>query len=248
MLRAALVGLLAVSSVAVAAPSAADKRRAAELAAQSAEHYKRGELEVAVALLRQAYELYPQPNLLYNLGLSLEKLGDAKGAIDAYQQYLADAKDVADRAEIEQRIAALKAQLPAEPAKPPPPAPVAPPVTVARAPAPMPIDLVSRPEATSTSPLPWVTIGAGIAIAGTGGAFAYLASHRHDDAVNSPSAASAASLQTQAQHDATAANVLFAVGGAVAIAGIVWEIHDHHRASRVAVQLSPTGVMLSWQR
>lgn len=246
MLRAALVGLLAVSSVAAADPSAADKRRAAELAAQSAEHYKRGELEVAVALLRQAYELYPQPNLLYNLGRSLEKLGDAKGAIDAYQQYLADAKDVADRGEIEQRIAALKAQLPAEPAKPPPPVPVAPPVTMAPAAAPMPIDRVSRPE--STSALPWVTLGAGIALAGTGGAFAYLASQRHDDAVNSPSAAAAESLQNRAQHDAIAANVLFAVGGAAAIAGIVWEIHDRHRASRVAVQLSPTGVMLSWQR
>jgi tetratricopeptide (TPR) repeat protein len=257
MLRATLRGRLAVltalscafgatATLAVAEPSVADKQRAAELAAQSAEHYKRGELEVAVALLRQAYALYPQPNLLYNLGRSLEKLGDAKAAVDAYQQYLADAKDVPDRPAIERRIAALQATLPPEPAAPPAPPPSIP------TPAPAPAPVIATPSAVvATAPArtgawPWLTIGVGVVLGGTGGVLGYLSSTRHDDAVASTVGASAASLQAEAQHLALAANVLFVVGGVVAASGIVWVVHDHHRAPRAELRVSPVAVTINW--
>src|SRR5580704_9417382 len=111
--RWVLIALLVLASSPVAAdPSPADKRRAAELAAQSGEHYRHGEYEIAVALLRQAYTLYPQPNLLYNLGRSLEKLGDVPGAIEAYEQYLATGSDIHDRDAITERVQALRAKLP----------------------------------------------------------------------------------------------------------------------------------------
>jgi tetratricopeptide (TPR) repeat protein len=242
-MRCVLLATLLVAPTALAEPTAADKQRAAELAAQSAEHYKRGELEVAVALLRQAYALYPQPNLLYNLGRSLEKLGDAKGAIDAYAQYLAAAKNVPDRDIIEHRIAALKAKLPPEPPPPPPPPPARPPVVAA----PPPI-VTSPPSRAATAPSawPWVTLGMGVALEGTGGALGYLASQHHEDAVASKVATTAASLQSEAQHLALAANVLFAVGGVVAVTGLVWEVHDHHRAHRAEVRLSPSAVTVRW--
>ena len=248
---AALAALVATVATAFGEPTAADKQRAAELAAQSAEHYKRGELEIAVALLRQAYALYPQPNLLYNLGRSLEKLGDAKGAIDAYEQYLAAAKSVADRDAIEHKIAALKATLAPEPVPQPAEPPVHSPTPVPSAPSsppstPPPSSHVVVSGEVHPSALPWLTLGAAVALGGTGGAFGYLASQRHDSAVASPVGTTAASLQTEAQHFALAANVLFAAAGVAAIAAIVWEIHDRHRIHRAELHVAPTGVAVSW--
>lgn len=105
----------AVIVAAWSAPAAADvkkdKQRAAHLAAEGAQHYKQGEFEVSAALLRQAYALYPQANLLYNLGRSLEGMGDFAGAIDAYERYLATATKIEDRGAIERRITTLKAQI-----------------------------------------------------------------------------------------------------------------------------------------
>jgi len=120
-----------VSAIASADP-ASDKQRAGELAAESAQHYKRGEFELSAALLRKAYGLYPEPNLLYNLARSLEGMGDKAAAVEAYDAYLQTAKQVEDRGAVERHVATLKAELvdkmartrPREkPHEPPPPPP-----------------------------------------------------------------------------------------------------------------------------
>jgi tetratricopeptide (TPR) repeat protein len=111
MLRGSLVfaTMLAASSLAHAQP---DKRAQALALADDSEHaYKAGQFEKAAALLRKAHDKYPEPILLYNLGRALEGMGDTSGAIDAYEQYLKDAKQIDDRPAIERRIATLKAQL-----------------------------------------------------------------------------------------------------------------------------------------
>ncbi|HEY5927482.1 MAG TPA: hypothetical protein VIV11_37615 [Kofleriaceae bacterium] len=113
MSRAALAGfvLLLASAAALAQPTPAKRKRAGELATESAKHYKRGEFEVSVALLRQAYALYPEPNLLYNLARSLEGMADKRGAVDAYKRYLANAKRIEDRGALERRIKLLEREL-----------------------------------------------------------------------------------------------------------------------------------------
>src|SRR5688500_9277618 len=130
MSRAALVGFVLLASSAARAQTPdkagivdpfakqrasqsdpASKQRAAELSAQSAKHYKRGEFEVSAALLRQAYALYAEPNLLYNLARSLEGMGDKQGAVDAYDRYLATGKDIEDRGAIERRVSLLRREL-----------------------------------------------------------------------------------------------------------------------------------------
>src|SRR5215207_7570198 len=101
-MRLAFLALLFV--LMIVAPAVADpKQDAAALAATSAKHYKRGEFEQAAALLRDAYEKYPEPTLLYNLARALEGLGDRSGAIEAYEQYLARGKGISDRGGIERR-------------------------------------------------------------------------------------------------------------------------------------------------
>ncbi len=111
MLRGSLVfaTMLALASHVHAEP---DRRaQALALADDSERAYKAGQFEKAAALLRKAHDRYPEPLLLYNLGRALEGMGDQKGAIEAYEQYLHDAKQIDDRPAIERRIATLKAQL-----------------------------------------------------------------------------------------------------------------------------------------
>ncbi len=249
--RWALVPLFVLAASSVGAePSPNDKRRAAELAAQSGEHYRHGEYEIAVALLRQAYVLYPQPNLLYNLGRSLEKLGDVPGAIAAYEQYLASGGDIQDRDTIQARVQDLRAKLPApsDAAAPAPPA-AEQPAPPAEAGAAAPVALPAQPPSDSAgeqghSALPWVVLGAGVATVGVGGAFGELSASRHNSAVSQPVGTTASSLQHDAQVDAEAANAMFIAGGAVALAGLIWEVVDRGHTHRVTASLSPRGVVL----
>jgi tetratricopeptide (TPR) repeat protein len=225
------------------ADSAADKQRAAELAAQSADHYKRGEFEVSAALLRQAYALYPEPNLLYNLGRSLESVGDAKGAVEAFRKYLDTNAKIDDRGAIERRIKTLEAEIAERerreqtdkrPEPPPPP--------------PQPVPKISqpaeRPPEPGLSPLPWIVIGGGVALIGGGALFGVQASDRHDQAVTEPTGLEAQRLQDSAKSRATLANVLFIAGGAAVIGGVIWEIRDRKHRRDTVVRASGSAIQL----
>jgi tetratricopeptide (TPR) repeat protein len=111
MLRLSFVFAL-VSAAAAVAHAQPDKRaQALQLADESERAYKAGQFEKSAALLRKAHAAYPEPILLYNLGRALEGMGDNQGAVDAYEQYLKEAKQIDDRPAIERRIATLKAQI-----------------------------------------------------------------------------------------------------------------------------------------
>ena len=237
---------------AAAAHAEPDRRtQALQLFEQSDKAYKAGKFEQSAVLLRKAYGIYPEPILLYNLGRALEGLGDAKGAVEEYEHYLRVAKQVDDRGAIERRIATLKAHLEkeqeADHAPPPPPPPPLPPPTPPP-PAPVvPVAPVVEEELDVPATVGWVAVGTGGALVVTGALFGWRASANHDDAVNEPKQTIAADLQSTAQHDATIANVLIIVGGAVAIGGGVYELL-HQRSEEEAVQVTVTGhsVNVGW--
>ena len=253
MFRGWLTFLLLVSSVAHADPAAPAKQHAAELATESTQHYKRGEFEVSVALLREAYALYPEPNLLYNLGRSLEGMGDTKGAIEAYESYLATGKDIEDRGAIERRVATLKSLLTEKQQHDAPPPVVVPPPVVAQPPPVAVVQPVQPPPRDEAAPskLPWVAIIGGVAVLGGGVAFGSLASSRHNEA-NEPSTSGldASVLQNDATRYATIANAMFAVGGVALAGGIIWEIHEHHAHSSsitaLRARVGPGSFALEW--
>ena len=187
------------------------RERALELFRESAEHYRAGRFEEAAALLTEAYELRPEPVLLYNLARALEGAGELEGAADAYRRYLAADPDTTDREAVARRLETLdrllaeRAALSEEARRgrdvaPPPQRPI--------------------------DPLPWVITGVGggtlIAAAVTGG----LAMSRHTEAEREPVHAVAAQREREAQDLATATNVLAGVGGALSIAGLVWGLID----------------------
>jgi len=241
----AAVGSRAAVGSAQPGPPAA-KQRALDLFAESDRHYKAGEFEQAVELLRQAYDLFPEPILLYNLARALEGMGDTRGAVEQYRRYLASATDLPDRGAIERRIETLDAQLAATDAKEPA-APAAPALTA------LPVRGGERRDdhaGGGHSVLPWVTVGVGVAVIGGGGALAYLASQRHDAAVAEPIQAEAKRLQDQAESYATTANVMFIAGSVVTIGGAVWALLDRRRHPRATagarLQITPTSIGVAW--
>ncbi|HEX5061798.1 MAG TPA: tetratricopeptide repeat protein, partial [Kofleriaceae bacterium] len=187
-----------------------DRDKALKLFEDSDKAYKAGKFEKAAELLREAYGLYPEPELLYNLGRAQEGLGDMQAAVDSYEEYLKVAKKIKDRAAIERRVETLKAQIAKqeedarqraederrraedeerrkreeeERKRNPPP----------------PIDTRTPLEKYG----PWITMGAGGAFMVTGVFFGVRASGTHDDAVATPIQRDAVELQASAERSAT---------------------------------------------
>lgn len=225
---------LALGSVAYADDN---RDRALKLFEDSNKAYKSGKFEDAADLLRKAYDLHPEPLLLYNLGRAQEGLGDRKGALESYERYLAEAKQVDDRGAIERRIATLRGQIEQQQAdeqrrldterklreQPPPP----------------PVDDRTPLEAYG----PWATIGAGGLMIGTGVVFGIRSGAKHDDAIAAPGQRDAAELQSSAEKYATIANVLFVVGGLATAGGVGWKVWQ---GKQTTVQVAPTSVAVRW--
>src|SRR5262245_66585058 len=87
------------------------KAEALELFNQSADLYQQGKFDEAARLLERAYEIQPEPVLLYNLGRAYEGLGENQKAVEAYEHYLKDEPKAKDRGAVEHRIETLKAQI-----------------------------------------------------------------------------------------------------------------------------------------
>ena len=267
MSRAGLAAfvLLLLASSAPAEPTAANRQRAGELATESAKHYKLGEYEVSVALLRKAYALYPEPNLLYNLARALEGMGDKRGAVEQYNQYLATAKRIEDRGAIKRRVALLERELantatpasdnavvvakPPETAQPLPQEPLSPPLD---APLADPFAPLPPEDVTPASKLPLIPIAVGAAAIGAGITFGLRARDFEKSAKNEPVGLDASEDYADAVSNARTANILFIGGGAVLAAGIVWEIYvlRAQRKKSDAVVVRPTmngrGIALEW--
>ncbi len=64
------------------------QKRASEINTQAMTAYELGEYEKSAALLKQAYEIVPEPDILYNLGRAYRSLKQYDKAIDAYRTYL----------------------------------------------------------------------------------------------------------------------------------------------------------------
>jgi tetratricopeptide (TPR) repeat protein len=224
MIRAICISLvLLVAARPAVADDADHKAMALKLFGDSDAAYKAGEFEHAVELLRRAYDLYPEPLLLYNLARALEGMGDLQGAVLEYQRYLVAAPDVRDRGAIERRIAMMREQL-AQRDQPHPPPP--PPQPLPQGPPPASGQTTERPVNTT----PFVMMGVGVAAIIGGGAFGYMSAARHDDAVKAPVQADAQRYQDRAETYALTANVMFVAGGAFAAGGLVWALINraHH--------------------
>ncbi|MFB6262791.1 MAG: tol-pal system YbgF family protein [Bradymonadaceae bacterium] len=80
-----------------------------ELVKQGTRHYRREEYEAAREAFERAYNLRKEPNLLYNIGLLNEKLGNLRTALEHYRKFVdAEGASMANRKKAQQRINVLE--------------------------------------------------------------------------------------------------------------------------------------------
>ena len=96
-----------------------DREKARDLFVVGKAHFQEERYEEAMKAFTESYNLSSEPNLLYNLGTTAERLGDTERAIAYYELYLEELPEAPDAEQVKMRVAALKA--------PPPPADTSPP-------------------------------------------------------------------------------------------------------------------------
>ena len=104
-----------------------------------------GRYKVAADEFQAAYDITKDPALLFNIGESQQRAGDAKKALAAYRAYVKEQPGAPDRAEVEARIKAL------EEALAPPPAP-GPSAAAPSAPSGQPTSPPTAPNGPPTAP------------------------------------------------------------------------------------------------
>lgn len=191
-----------------------EEEEALDLFMEAERAYEAGHVTEAIDLLRRARSLHAAPVLLFNLARAYETDGRLEDALDAYRRYLEEEPEATDRGAIETRITAIESQL-VENAR------LAEERRRAEERA-----AQRRDEASGPSALPWVIAGVGVLTVGAGTIFGLLAEGARDDAVADPVHADALATFARGEDFALTANVLFAIGGALAAAGVIWGVID----------------------
>ncbi|MBK6580025.1 MAG: tetratricopeptide repeat protein [Sandaracinaceae bacterium] len=117
------MALFGGGAVALAQPGADDpgptnEDQAARVLFQSArEAFAVGEYERALSGFQQAYDLSRRPALLYNIGTTLDRLRRDDEALAIFEQFLREDPETPNRAEIESRVAQLRAGIQARHAR-----------------------------------------------------------------------------------------------------------------------------------
>jgi hypothetical protein len=214
-----------------------------KLFAEGAAFYKAGKYRPAIEKFEIAYALFPEPNLLYNIGRAHEALGEIDQAILKYNLCLSNPRSTDElKQKAGQKLAVLSAAR-AQGAAAAPTAPASTPTTPS-APAP-----VEEPNPTAPAPAPvappvagaagrglplaglagGVAAGVGVLGAAAGGVFYAFGVGTHDDlqAALEPGAGGVASVtrveaeaQSQQGTDQKTIGVaLLGVGGALVVGG-----------------------------
>ena len=126
----------------------------------------------ALDYFQRAYAISGRAGLLYNIGLSYDRLREDERALAAYDQYLTLAPEAQNRVEVETRAAAIRAALarrkPAEAAAPTPAetAAAAPPPVVATAATSESAPRADREPSSGLLSQWWFWVAAGVVVAG----------------------------------------------------------------------------------
>jgi len=114
-----LVGVVSLSASRLEAqqaspPAAADADRTEEakaLFAAGRAAFDAGRFVDALDYFERSYAISKRPGLLYNIGITRDRLRDDERALEAYDAYLAALPDAPNRAEAETRAAAIRSAL-----------------------------------------------------------------------------------------------------------------------------------------
>jgi len=224
--------LCPVPAPAQSPPPTGNLSQVEQLARAARDHYAAERFGQAVAVYLEAYRLAPAAAVLYNIALIYDrKLDEPQLAIDFYRRYIgspdADPQAV-QRAT--QRVQVLKA----EQKKAEVPLPGPPPPEVAE----------TSDAGTSTQALTgWIAVGVGGALIGAGVTFGVLANDKADR-FHDITEADRSGLRDEGQTQALTADILFGVGAAAGITGVVLLLLDAGEAQALRVAPTPGGALV----
>jgi len=199
---------------------------ATRLFEQGERAYGEGRFAEAADLVRRAYELQPEPILLFNIGRALEGQGDIDGAIESYAQYLDAAPHAENRGLVERRLQVLREQQQQAAAMQQELREAEARLREAEENGASTSWANEETSRRSVNPVPWVIMGVGLASIVVGGALGALALDRQDRADEEPVQRSAYDTLEEGRRFALSANITLAAGGAVAAAGLIWGLID----------------------
>jgi hypothetical protein len=151
-LLATLLLLLSSSFAGADEPPEEARRRAKAHVKQGTAHYNVGSWDLAIAEYQAAYDLAPNPDMLFNLAQANRMKGAKKTALELYQRFLSQRFEGPAADQAREHVAVLSKELASAP--PPTPAPAPPP----QAPPPPPAGSVYDPfhgrTTVSSTPAP----------------------------------------------------------------------------------------------
>lgn len=124
--------VLLITAGPLAAEPPIDAARGHYLAGKA--YFERGEYRRAIVEFIEAKRESNRPELDFNIATAYERTGDVRKAITYYRSFLQRRPDDAERALIEQKIAALESAAAPKPLAPKPPPPPSPPPVVVTTP------------------------------------------------------------------------------------------------------------------
>jgi hypothetical protein len=210
---------------------------------QAESKYAAGDVQAALDLMEQSYQLSQRPELLFNLGQLNRELHRCRPALDRYRQYLEQAPIGRRREDATRSMAELGAECPERapalsPAPPPPP------------------PAVRRPYWTTPRIAGWAVLGAGVA-AGTGALLFGLAVKHAESNMNSLQsngqtydAARAAAVEREGERY-QAWEIGLGVAGAGMLTGgvlllVVGEPNKQTAASSLSLAVEPGGARAAY--
>jgi tetratricopeptide (TPR) repeat protein len=235
--------VIALSMTARAQNCGSRERAAMELTSAAREEFRAAQHARAIELLEQAYSLCPQPIILFNLGRVHHENGDLHAARDDFHRYLEAQPNTRDRPEVERRLETIERAIAEEEALAQEARESREHAERAREEA----EAARRAAAQAAhreQPGPWILGASGIVVLGvaTGLAIAAMVESNVAPDIDHLRASQA---EQRAQALAIAANVGFGVGGAVLLAGVIWEIAVLAIAPDLEVHAGLNGVSMS---
>lgn len=201
----------------------------------------------AVELFQQAYEIDPNPNYLFNIGRVYEEAGEFEPAVEYYAKFVKqpgvdlDSREVAlERLRVLRAILEETREPAAEPKDEPKEEPKVEPVVT---PPPTPVDTDAQRKRKAMRGAGFGLVGAGAAALIGGAVVGSLAQNDSDKAFDMDEADSLAARRDfldKAQTKALTADVLYGVGGALLLTGVVLVAVGYSKPKSSRVALTPT--------
>jgi hypothetical protein len=201
----------------------AEKDEASKLSDQAIEKFQAKDYEGAVALFEKAYSIDPNPNYLFNIGRVYEEAGTLDKAVEFYAKFVKqpgvdlDSRGVAlDRLKVLRSILEETTEKPVEPEKEPEKEPE----VVAPPPEPV-VDQDAERKRKGMRGAGFAMLGIGAAALIGGGVAGGLAQGDQNKADTAATPLEGQEFLESSKTKSLAANVLFGVGGAVLLTGVI---------------------------